>query len=144
MESKFIIKFEIDQRDADCITIATDLIDGKPGRNLLIDLCILNNYDEIEEYDGAWENLAGMENFLTCLWDGFIYEPTNRFKIENIEIKGFDGDSMKWYKYDDFSLDKLSEFGITDINEAYEKRIKYFDCEDVVDYNGDDTNNYTR
>ncbi len=138
MESKYIIKFEIDQRDADYITIATDLIDGKPNRNLLINLCIVNNYNKLEEYDYEWYNLPGMENYLQSLWNGFIYEACNRFKIESVEIKGFDGDSMSWYEIKDFSLNRLRELGITDINEAYRERIKNFDPEDDLDFGEED------
>ena len=138
MESKFIIKFDIDQRDLNNITIATDLIDGKPDRDLLINLCIVNNYDELEEYDGEWYNLGGMEAYLKSLWGGFFYEPCNRFQIDSVEIKGFDADSMSWYEIKDFSLDKLKELGIEDIDEAYEERIQCYDEENDYDDDEDD------
>ena len=139
MESKYIIKFEIDQRDADNITIATDLRDGKPDRDLLINLCIVSNFNKLKDYDYAWYNLSGMEQYLSSLWNGFIYDACNRFKIKSVEIKGFDGDSMSWYEINDFSLDRLKELGITDIDEAYNERLKDFDpYQDDEDYDEDD------
>ena len=143
MESKYIIIFDIDQRDWDCITIATDLISGKPDRDLLINLCIVNNFSELEEYDYEWFNLSNMQSYLEELWNGFIYEPCNRFKIEGVEIKGFDGDAKSWYEIKDFSMDMLEKLGITDINEAYQERFNGYaddfddDYDDYDDYGED-------
>ena len=124
MESKYIIIFKIDQCDGDYITIGTDLIDGIPSQDLLINLCIVNNHEKLDDYDGEWYNLLPMQKYLEKLWNGFFEDAYNRFTISKIEIKGFDANSMSWYEINDFSMVKLKKLGIKDINKEYEERFK--------------------
>lgn len=128
MESKYIIVIDVDQRDADYITIATNFIEGKPDRDTLIDLCIVENCDKLKDYDYEWYNLDSIQEYLHKLWKGFLYEPCNRFMIRGVVINGFDGDTNEWYTITDFSMDKLKELGITDIDAAYKER--FFNDED--------------
>lgn len=116
-ESYYIVKFDIDQRDADWITVSSRQ-DGEPSVRELIKLAILEHYDDLSAYEGAWFNLWPLKEFLDNVYfDGFFYEPCNRFKINGISITGYDAKTDKFY---DLPIPSLKDLGITNIDEAYE------------------------
>lgn len=116
-KSFYVIKFEIDQRDADYITVSTSPIDGFPSKKKLAKLCVMANYRKLECYDGAWWDVGGIREALESYIDGGFYEPCNRFKIEDISIWGYDADTKSFY---DMDLPKPSQLGMT-LDEAYEQ-----------------------
>ena len=59
-ESYYIVTFDIDQRDADCITVSSKQR-GKLDSDELIRLSIMKHYREIDDWDGGWYNLGPME-----------------------------------------------------------------------------------
>lgn len=127
-KSYYVVTFDIDQRDADCITVSSRL-DGEPSVEELIKLAILEHYDDLSAYDGAWYNLGPLQDFLDNVYlNGFFYDPCNRFKIDGISITGYDAKKNKFY---DLPIPSLKALGITNIDEAYEH---YFD----VDGEGED------
>lgn len=125
--SYYIVHFDIDQRDADCISVSTREIYGKLELDELIRLTILTNYMLLDAYDGEWYNLGPLEEYLKEYLDGFFYDPCNRFKVDDINITGYDADKDEFFEID---MPDLLELGIDDINEAYHK---YFDIEDEYD-----------
>lgn len=123
-KSYYVVTFDIDQRDADCIKVSSRQ-DGEPSVEELIKLAILEHYDELSVYDGAWYNLGPLEEFLDNVYlSGFFYEPCNRFKIDGISITGYDAKKDEFY---DLPIPSLKNLGITNIDEAYEH---YFPAED--------------
>lgn len=116
-ESYYVVKFDIDQRDADWITVSSRQ-NGEPSVRELIKLAILEHYDDLSDYEGAWFNLRPLQDFLDNVYlDGFFYEPCNRFKINGISITGYDAETDKFY---DLPIPSLKDLGITNIDEAYE------------------------
>lgn len=116
-KSYYIVTFDIDQRDADCITVSSRQ-DGEPSVEELIKLAILEHHDELSAYDGAWYNLGPLEDFLDNVYlSGFFYEPCNRFKIDGISITGYNAKKDEFY---DLPIPSLKNLGITNIDEAYE------------------------
>lgn len=116
-ESYYVVKFDIDQRDADWITVSSRQ-NGEPSVRELIKLAILEHYDDLSAYDGAWFNLGPLQDFLDNVYlDGFFYEPCNRFKINGISITGYDAEKDMFY---DLPIPSLKDLGITNIDEAYE------------------------
>lgn len=123
-KSYYVVTFDIDQRDADCITVSSRK-DGEPSVEELIKLAILEHYDDLTAYDGAWFNLGPLERFLDDVYlSGFFYEPCNRFKIDGISITGYDANKDEFY---DLPIPSLKNLGITNIDDAYEH---YFPAED--------------
>lgn len=123
-KSYYVVTFDIDQRDADCIKVSSRQ-DGEPSVEALIKLAILEHYDDLSVYDGAWFNLGPLQDFLDNEYlNGFFYEPCNRFKIDGISITGYDAKKDEFY---DLPIPSFKDLGITNIDEAYEH---YFPTED--------------
>jgi len=123
-KSYYVVTFDIDQRDADCIKVSSRK-DGEPSVEELIKLAILEHYDDLSVYDGAWFNLGPLQDFLDNDYlSGFFYEPCNRFKIDGISITGYDAKKDEFY---DLPIPSFKDLGITNIDEAYEH---YFPTED--------------
>lgn len=123
-KSYYVVTFYIDQRDADCIKVSSRK-DGEPSVEGLIKLAILEHYDDLSVYDGAWFNLGPLQDFLDNEYlSGFFYEPCNRFKIDGISITGYDAKKDEFY---DLPIPCFKDLGITNIDEAYEH---YFPRED--------------
>ena len=128
-KSYYVVTFDIDQRDADRITVSSRQ-DGEPSVEELIKLAILEHYDDLTAYDGEWFNLGPLQEFLDNVYlNGFFYDPCNRFKINGISIAGYDAEKDKFYDLPIPSLKDLG-IGITHIDEAYEH---YFDVDDEDD-----------
>lgn len=122
-KSYYVVTFDIDQRDADCIKVSSRQ-DGEPNVEELIRLAILEHYDDLSAYDGAWFNLGPLQDFLEFYLWGFFYEPCNRFKIDGISITGYNAEKDEFY---DIPIPSFKDLGITNIDEAYEH---YFPRED--------------
>lgn len=123
-KSYYVVTFDIDQRDADYIMVSSRQ-DGEPSVEELIKLAILEHYDDLTAYDGAWYNLGPLQDFLDNVYlSGFFYESCNRFKINGISITGYDAKNDKFY---DLPIPSLKELGITNIDDAYEH---YFNVDD--------------
>lgn len=122
-KSYYVVTFNIDQRDADCITVSSRQ-DGELSVEELIKLAILEHYDDLSAYDGAWFNLGPLQDFLEFYLRGFFYEPCNRFKVDGISITGYDAKNDKFYN---LPIPSLKDLGIMNIDEAYEH---YFNVED--------------
>lgn len=121
-ESYYIVTFEIDQRDADRITVSSKQ-SGKLDCDELIRLAIMLNYQQIDDWDGGWFNLSAMEDYLSENYlSGFFYDACNRFGFDDITIEGYDADKDEFYS---IVIPELEDLGITDITEAYHK---YFNC----------------
>jgi len=114
--SFYVVKFEIDQRDADYITVSTSPIDGFPSKEELAKLCVMANYQSLKCYDGAWWGMGGISEALESYIEGSFYEPCNRFKIEDISIWGYDANTKSFYGMD---LPEPDQLGMT-LDEAYE------------------------
>ena len=120
-ESYYIVKFEIDQRDADCITVSSKQ-SGKLDTDELIKLAIMLNYRQIDDWDGEWFNLGAMEEYLSENYlDGFFYDACNRFGFDDITIEGYDADKDEFYSV---TIPELEDLGIKNITEAYHKYFK--------------------
>ena len=120
-ESYYIVKFEIDQRDADRITVSSKQ-SGKLDNDELIKLAIMLNYQQIDDWDGEWYNLGAMEEYLSENYlDGFFYDSCNRFGFDDITIEGYDADKDEFYSV---VIPELEDLGITNITEAYHKYFK--------------------
>ena len=115
-KSYYVVTFDIDQRDADCITVSSQQ-DGELSVEELIKLAILEHYDDLSDYDGAWYNLGPLQDFLEFYLHGFFYEPCNRFKIDGISITGYDAKKDEFYE---LPIPSLKDLGIKNIDEAYE------------------------
>ena len=116
-KSYYVVTFDIDQRDADCITVSSRQ-DGEPSVEELIKLAILEHYDDLSVYDGEWYNLGPLQEFLDNVYlSGFFYDPCNRFKIDGISITGYDAKKDEFYN---LPIPSLKTLGITNIDEAYE------------------------
>lgn len=122
-KSYYVVTFDIDQRDADCIKVSSRQ-NGEPNVEELIRLAILEHYDDLSVYDGAWFNLGPLQDFLEFYLWGFFYEPCNRFKIDGISITGYNAEKDEFY---DLPIPSFKDLGITNIDEAYEH---YFPRED--------------
>ena len=121
-ESYYIVTFDIDQRDADCITVSSKQ-EGKLDCDELIRLSIMKHYREIDDWDGGWYNLGAMEDYISDNYlDGFFYDSCNRFGFDNISIEGYDADKDEFYTID---VPPPSQLGIQNITDAYHQ---YFDC----------------
>ena len=124
-ESYYIVTFEIDQRDADCITVSATQR-GKLDSDELIRLSIMKHYREIDDWDGEWFNLSAMEEYLSDTYlSGFFYDACNRFGFDDIRVEGYDADKDEFYKID---IPTPSELGIQNITNAYHQ---YFNCEEA-------------
>ena len=121
--SHYIVTFEIDQRDADDITVSS-YQRGKVSKKELIKLSILAHYRDLSDYDGGWWSLGPLDDFLEEYLDGNFYDQCNRFKVNGIEIRGYNADTNQFYK---IQIPELSELGIDDIDAAYRQ---YFGVED--------------
>lgn len=64
-QSYYVIHFDLDQRDADCISVSTSEIYGKMDIEELTKLTILANYMLLDDYDGEWYNLGPLEEFIS-------------------------------------------------------------------------------
>lgn len=115
-KSYYVVTFDIDQRDADCIKVSSRQ-NGEPNVEELIRLAILEHYDDLSAYDGAWFNLGPLQDFLESYLWGFFYEPCNRFKIDGISITGYNAEKDEFY---DLPIPSFKDLGITNIDEAYE------------------------
>ncbi len=116
-KSFYVIKFEIDQRDADDITVSTSPITGFPTKTELARLCVMANYRDLECYDGAWCHMDKISDALEFYLDGSFYDPCNRFKITDISVWGYDANTKSFYEMD---LPEPDQLGIS-LDEAYEK-----------------------
>ena len=123
-ESYYIVTFDIDQRDADCITVSSKQR-GKLDSDELIRLSIMKHYREIDDWDGGWYNLGAMEEYISDNYlSGFFYDSCNRFGFDDISIEGYDADKDEFYKID---IPTPSQLGIQNITNAYHQ---YFNCEE--------------
>lgn len=121
-ESYYIVTFDIDQRDADCITVSSKQ-HGKLDSDELIRLSIMKHYCEIDDWDGEWYNLGPMEEYISDNYlDGFFYHSCNRFGFDDISIEGYDADKDEFYTMD---IPTPSQLGIQNITNAYHQ---YFNC----------------
>lgn len=121
-ESYYIVTFDIDQRDADCITVSSKQ-HGKLDSDELIRLSIMKHYREIDDWDGEWYNLGSMEEYISDNYlNGFFYDSCNRFGFDDITVEGYDADKDEFYTID---IPAPSELGIRNITNAYHQ---YFDC----------------
>lgn len=114
-ESHYVVTFEIDQRDADDITVSSYQT-GELSKEELIKLSILAHYDQLSDYDGGWWSLRPLDDFLEEYLQGNFYDQCNRFKVNGIEIHGYNADTNQFYTMD---IPELDELGIVDIDEAY-------------------------
>ena len=120
-ESYHTVKFGIDQRDADYITVSGSK-PGKPTVDELAQLVILANYRKLQDYDGAWYNVCRyLDTVLERYLHGTFYDCCNRFKVESISITGYDAEKDELYT---IPLPSLEELGITDLESAYEHYFK--------------------
>jgi hypothetical protein len=134
-ESYHTVKFEIDQRDADCITVSGTR-PGKPTVDELAQLVILDNYRKLQDYDGAWYNVCRyLDTVLERYLHGTFYDCCNRFKVESISITGYDAEKDEFYT---IPLPSLEEMGITDLETAYEHYFKQDDDDEEEDSDNDD------
>ena len=116
-KSFYVIKFEIDQRDADDITVSTSPITGFPTKTELARLCVMANYRELECYDGDWCDMYKIEEALEEYLEGSFYDPCSRFRIEDISVWGYDANTKSFYEMD---LPEPDQLGIS-LDEAYEQ-----------------------
>ena len=114
-ESYYIVTFEIDQRDADDITVSSYQT-GELSKEELIKLSILAHYNQLSDYDGGWWSLRPLDDFLEEYLQGNFYDQCNRFKVNDIEIHGYNANTNQFYTMD---IPELDELGIEDIDEAY-------------------------
>ena len=122
-ESHYVVTFEIDQRDADDITVSSYQT-GELSKEELIKLSILAHYNQLSDYDGGWWSLRPLDDFLEEYLQGNFYDQCNRFKVNGIEIHGYNADTNQFYTMD---IPELDELGIVDIDEAYHQ---YFNVEE--------------
>lgn len=123
-ESHYVVTFEIDQRDADDITVSSYQT-GELSKEELIMLSILAHYNELSAYDGGWWSLRPLDDFLEEYLQGNFYDQCNRFKVNGIEIHGYNADTNQFYTMD---IPELDELGIEDIDEAYRQ---YFGADET-------------
>ena len=135
-ESYHTVEFEIDQRDADYITVSGTR-HGKPTVDELAKLVILANYRKLQDYDGAWYNVCGyLDTVLERYLRGTFYDCCNRFKVESISITGYDAEKDEFYA---IPLPSMEEMGITDLEAAYEYYFKQDDDDEEGDSDNDDS-----
>ena len=133
-ESYHTVEFDIDQRDADCITVSGTR-PGKPTVDELAQLVILDNYRKLQDYDGAWYNVCRyLDTVLERYLHGTFYDCCNRFKVESISITGYDAEKDEFYT---IPLPSLEEMGITDLETAYEHYFKQDDDDEEEDSDND-------
>jgi hypothetical protein len=135
-ESYHTVKFKIDQRDADYITVSGTR-PGKPTADELAQLVILDNYRNLQDYDGAWYNVCRyLDTVLERYLHGTFYDCCNRFKVNTISITGYDAEKGEFYE---IPLPSPEELGITDLEAAYEHYFKQDDEEEEDgEYGSDD------
>ena len=114
-ESHYVVTFDIDQRDADDITVSSYQT-GELTKEELIKLSILAHYDQLSAYDGGWWSLGPLDDFLEEYLRGNFYDQCNRFKVNGIEIHGYNANTNQFYTMD---IPELDELGIEYIDEAY-------------------------
>lgn len=114
-ESHYVVTFDIDQRDADDITVSSYQTD-ELTKEELVKLSILAHYDQLSAYDGGWWSLGPLDDFLEEYLRGNFYDQCNRFKVNGIEIHGYNANTNQFYTMD---IPELDELGIEDIDEAY-------------------------
>lgn len=124
-ESHYVVTFEIDQRDADDITVSSYQT-GKLSKEELIKLSILAHYNQLSAYDGGWWSLRPLDDFLEEYLQGNFYDQCNRFKVNDIEIHGYNADTNQFYTMD---IPELDELGIDDIDEAYRQYFGADECD---------------
>lgn len=124
-ESHYVVTFEIDQRDADDITVSS-YQSGKLSKEELIKLSILAHYNQLSDYDGGWWSLRPLDDFLEEYLHGNFYDQCNRFKVNDIEIHGYNADTNQFYTMD---IPELDELGIVDIDEAYHQYFGGDECD---------------
>ena len=124
-ESHYVVTFEIDQRDADDITVSSYQT-GELSKEELIKLSILAHYDQLSDYDGGWWSLRPLDDFLEEYLHGNFYDQCNRFKVNDIEIHGYNADTNQFYTMD---IPELDELGIVDIDEAYHQYFGGDECD---------------
>ena len=124
-ESHYVVTFEIDQRDADDITVSS-YQSGKLSKEELIKLSILAHYNQLSDYDGGWWSLRPLDDFLEEYLQGNFYDQCNRFKVNDIEIHGYNADTNQFYTMD---IPELDELGIVDIDEAYHQYFGGDECD---------------
>ena len=140
-ESYHTVKFEIDQRDADYITVSGTR-PGKPTADELAQLVILANYRKLQDYDGEWYNVCGcLDTVLERYLHGTFYDCCNRFKVNSISITGYDAEKGEFYT---IPLPSPEEIGITDLEAAYEHYFKQNDddWEEDGEADSDDDDDY--
>ena len=121
-ESYYIVIFDIDQRDADRITVSSKQ-HGKLDSDELIRLSIMKHYRAIDDWDGEWYNLSPIEEYISDNYlHGFFYDSCNRFGFDDISIEGYDADKDEFYTID---VPTPSQLGIRNITNAYHQ---YFNC----------------
>lgn len=116
-KSFYVVKFEIDQRDADDIIVSTSPIKGFPTKTELARLCVMANYRDLDCYDGSWWDMDKIGDALDEYLHGSFYDPCNRFKIMDISVWGYDANTKSFY---DIDLPEPDELGIS-LDDAYEK-----------------------
>ena len=124
-ESHYVVTFDIDQRDADDITVSSYQT-GELSKEELIKLSILAHYDQLSDYDGGWWSLRPLDDFLEEYLHGNFYDQCNRFKVNDIEIHGYNADTNQFYTMD---IPELDELGIVDIDEAYHQYFGGDECD---------------
>lgn len=124
-ESHYVVTFDIDQRDADDITVSS-YQSGKLSKEELIKLSILAHYNQLSDYDGGWWSLRPLDDFLEEYLQGNFYDQCNRFKVNDIEIHGYNADTNQFYTMD---IPELDELGIVDIDEAYHQYFGGDECD---------------
>lgn len=124
-ESHYVVTFEIDQRDADDITVSS-YQSGELSKEELIKLSILAHYNQLSDYDGGWWSLRPLDDFLEEYLQGNFYDQCNRFKVNDIKIHGYNADTNQFYTMD---IPELDELGIVDIDEAYHQYFGGDECD---------------
>lgn len=128
-KSHYIVTLDIDQRDADCITVSS-YQEGNITLEELIKLTILAHYSDLADYDYEWYNLGALNDYIEQLLSGNFYDQCNRFKINDVTITGYDAKKNEFYN---IPIPSLKSLGIDDIDAAYDE---YFPSNS--DYDDDD------
>ena len=113
----YVVTLDIDQRDADCITVSS-YREGDITLDELIKLTILAHYRDLADYDYEWYNLGALNDYIEQLLDGNFYDQCNRFKINGVTITGYDAKKNEFYN---IPIPSLKSLGIDDIDAAYDE-----------------------